>query len=143
VDLGEVASFTFVRMLIAVPSLVRVWWGDLSDRQLTRIVDQYTTKFISPSTPLTPRLAFLGWHCLMRLCTLELISLEMDHIAQFKKEASGKAAPAAVEYTSYLTPDGSEFSMRAYRGGSHEVHATYKKDEIEATIILKYSITWS
>jgi len=42
-----------------------------------------------------------------------------------------------VEYTSYLSAEGSEFSLKAYRGTNHEVHATYKKDEIEATIVLK------
>jgi len=113
-SIHKIAAYVFQQMVSILPSMVRVWWGDLSNRGFTNKVDQYTTKYISPG----------------------LIAEEMSKVAAYNRDPYAKATSDPVDITSNLTPEGASFSVKAFRGSSNEVIATYKKDEIEATIVL-------
>lgn len=48
-SLNVLAAHVFYRALITVPSLVRTWWSDCKDRQLSGTVASYTKSHFSPA----------------------------------------------------------------------------------------------
>jgi len=102
-------------MVSFLPSLIRQWWGEISNRAITKEIEQYTTKFVSPG----------------------LINAELNRVhARNRAHHLDTVAEVEVPSSSNLTPDEAQFTVKALRGTNNEVQATFKKDEIEVTITL-------
>uniref|UniRef100_A0A6B2LIL2 E3 ubiquitin-protein ligase listerin n=1 Tax=Arcella intermedia TaxID=1963864 RepID=A0A6B2LIL2_9EUKA len=61
---------------------------------------------------------------------------ELSKIQAYNRESSMENKVDNTEFTSNLTPEGATFSVSCVRGSSNQVVATYKKDEVQATIVL-------
>eukprot|EP01128_Nolandella_sp_AFSM9_P010601 TRINITY_DN7358_c0_g1_i1.p1 TRINITY_DN7358_c0_g1~~TRINITY_DN7358_c0_g1_i1.p1 ORF type:complete len:300 (+),score=49.53 TRINITY_DN7358_c0_g1_i1:117-902(+) len=115
VSLNSLIAFVFQKFVFVTPSLVRVWFSDLSNRGLIASVDKYVSKHISP----------------------KLIESELSQIHMHNKQVS--ALPLQeVEYSSYLTPEGSTFTIKALPS-SNQIEATYEKDDVTAVMMLTIS----
>jgi len=108
----QLAAFVYKQMVSYLPSMIRQWWNEITNRSVTKEIEQYTTKYVSPG----------------------LIMAELNRV--HVRNRTHVDTVNEIEYTSNLTPEDSQFTVKALRGTSNEVQATFKKDEIEVTITL-------